>query len=69
MSALTSNATPATGAQAVVKDAMDPARRPDVLFRVRRDAGHVRSAWWNIGAFAVVSGIIVALMGLVPGGN
>lgn len=62
-----SNAAPATGAQAVVENAMDPARRPDVLFRVRRDAEHQRSVWWNIGAFVVVSGAIVALMSLVPG--
>jgi len=48
---------------------MDPARRPDVLFRVRRDAGQVRSAWWSIGAFVLVSGSIVALMSLVPGGH
>lgn len=59
----------ATGAQAVVSNAADPARRPDVLFRVRRDAEHVRSPWWNVGAFFVVSGAIVALMSLVPGGS
>ncbi|HPT94908.1 MAG TPA: UDP-N-acetylmuramyl pentapeptide phosphotransferase [Microbacteriaceae bacterium] len=69
MSALTSNAAPSTGAQAVVENAMDPARRPDVLFRVRRDAGQMRSAWWSIGAFVLVSGSIVALMSLVPGGH
>lgn len=69
MSAPVSNAAPSTGAQAVVNNAMDPARRPDVLFRVRRDAEHVHSVWWNIGAFIVVAGGLVALMSLVPGGS
>lgn len=69
MSAPASDAASSTGAQAVVTNAADPARRPDVLFRVRRDAEHVRSPWWSIGAFFVVSGAIVALMSLVPGGS
>ena len=69
MTAPASNVPAATGAQAVVANAMDPARRPDVLFRVRRDAEHVHSVWWSIGAFAFVSGGIVALMSLVPGGS
>ena len=69
MTAPASNASAATGAQAVVANAMDPARRPDVLFRVRRDAEHVHSAWWNVGAFVFVSGALVALMSLVPGGS
>jgi hypothetical protein len=59
---------PQTGAQAVVQDALDPARRPDVFFRVRRDEGHQVSAWWMIGAFVVVSAGVIALMSLVPGG-
>lgn len=60
---------PRTGAQAVVADAFDPARRKDVLLRVRRDEGHEISAWWHIGAFVVVSGVVVALMSLIPGGG
>ena len=74
---------PKTGAQAVLKNAaihnaarqtamaqkaMDPARRPDVFFRVRRDEGHQISAWWMIGAFVLVSAGVIALMSLVPGG-
>jgi hypothetical protein len=59
---------PQTGAQLVVRNAQDPARRPDVFFRVRRDEGHQVSAWWMIGAFVVVSAGVIALMSLVPGG-
>lgn len=59
---------PQTGAILVVKDAQDPARRPDVFFRVRRDEGHQVSVWWMIGAFVVVSAGVIALMSLVPGG-
>lgn len=57
-------ATPKTGAQATV----DPARRADVLFRVRRDEGHELSSWWMIGAFLVTSGVVIALLSWVPGG-
>lgn len=64
-----STAHPVTGAQAVVADAIDPARRKDVLLRVRRDEGHEVSAWWLVGAFVVVSGTVVALMSLIPGGS
>jgi len=72
---------PQTGAQAVLQNAAiqnaaiqssivhtDPARRPDVFFRVRRDEGHQISAWWMIGAFVLVSAGVIALMSLVPGG-
>lgn len=45
---------------------MDPARRTDVLFRVRRDEGHELSSWWNIGAFLVTSGVVIALLYGVP---
>ena len=55
------------GARAVVADAQDPARRPDVLFRVRRDEGHELSPWWMIGAFVVTSGLVIALLSWVPG--
>ncbi|WP_460799178.1 hypothetical protein [Microbacterium sp. GXF0217] len=48
--------------------AQDPARRADVLFRVRREAGHELSAWWMIGAFVVTSGLVIALLSWVPGG-
>lgn len=64
-----SAAHPVTGAQAVVADAIDPARRQDVLLRVRREEGHEVSAWWLVGAFVAVSGTVVALMSLIPGGS
>lgn len=57
-----------TGANAVVADAADPARRKDVLFRVRRPDDHELSSWWMVGAFVAVSGIVILLMSLVPGG-
>ena len=59
---------PQTGAHAVIADAIDPARRPDVLLRVRRDEGHEISAWWMIGAFVFVSAAAIALLTFVPGG-
>ncbi|MDT0180043.1 UDP-N-acetylmuramyl pentapeptide phosphotransferase [Microbacterium sp. ARD31] len=68
MSAQLSGTSPQTGAIAVVADATDPARRPDVLLRVRRDEGHELSPWWMIGAFVVVSGAVIALLSFVPGG-
>ena len=46
---------------------VDPARRADVLFRVRRDEGHELSAWWMIGAFVVTSGLVILLLSGVPG--
>lgn len=58
-------AKPATAAG---KTIVDPARRTDVLFRVRRDEGHEISSWWMIGAFLVTSGIVIALLSWVPGG-
>lgn len=63
-----SGTKPQTGAIAVVADATDPARRPDVLFRVRRDHNHQTPAWWMIGAFLAVSAAAIALLSLVPGG-
>jgi hypothetical protein len=68
LSAQPGGTKPQTGAIAVVADATDPARRPDVLFRVRRDEDHQISAWWMIGAFAAVSVAVVALLSFVPGG-
>ncbi|MFG6445208.1 UDP-N-acetylmuramyl pentapeptide phosphotransferase [Microbacterium sp. P06] len=83
MSAQSSQSAPQTGAQAVVADAVahaasvahgasvapvDPARRPDVLFRVRREEGHEASVWWMIGAFVVVSGAVITILSFVPGG-
>jgi hypothetical protein len=68
MSAQGSGPKPQTGAIAVVADATDPARRPDVLFRVRRDEDHQISAWWMIGAFTAVSVAVIALLSFVPGG-
>jgi hypothetical protein len=52
----------------VVAAAVDPARRPDVLLRKRRPEGEQMSAWWPIGAFVVISAIVIALMNFVPGG-
>lgn len=46
---------------------VDPARRADVLFRVRRDEGHEISAWWMIGAFVATSGLVILLLSGVPG--
>lgn len=73
---------PHTGAQAVVADAAartgvhsivaasaDPARRPDVLFRVRGGEDHQPSVWWMIGAFVLVSGAAIVLLSFVPGGS
>jgi hypothetical protein len=53
----------------VIADATDPARRPDVLFRKRRAEDHPVSAWWLIGAFVAVSGAVILLLSLVPGGG
>ncbi|WP_137846489.1 UDP-N-acetylmuramyl pentapeptide phosphotransferase [Microbacterium sp. 2FI] len=68
MSAQLGGSSPQTGAQAVVANAVDPARRPDVLLRVRRDEGHEVSAWWMIGAFVGVSVAVILLLSFVPGG-
>ncbi|WP_052226442.1 hypothetical protein [Microbacterium mangrovi] len=78
-----SDSSPRTGAQAVIADALarrtgaaatptppvDPARRPDVLFRVRREPNQPVSAWWMIGAFLFVSVGAVLLLNFVPGGH
>jgi len=64
----TDPSSPQTGAQAVLAHAIDPARRPDVLLRVRRDEGHEISAWWMIGAFVGVSAAVIVLLSFVPGG-
>ena len=63
------SSSPQTGAQAVVANAIDPARRPDVLLRVRRAEGHEPSAWWMIGAFVGVSAAVIVLRSCVPGGH
>lgn len=68
MSGQVSGSSPQTGAQAVVANAVDPARRPDVLLRVRREEGHEISAWWMIGAFVGVSALVIGLLSFVPGG-
>jgi hypothetical protein len=54
-------------ATAAPQPVIDPARRADVLFRVRRDEGHELSAWWMIGAFVVTSGLVILLLSGVPG--
>ena len=58
----------AAAAQAPVAPVIDPARRADVLFRVRRAEGKEMSPWWMIGAFLVSSALVIALLQLVPGG-
>ncbi|WES64981.1 hypothetical protein P0L94_02650 [Microbacter sp. GSS18] len=63
-----SGTAPQTGAIAVVADATDPARRPDVLLRKRRDEGHELSAWWMVGAFVGVSAAVILLLSFIPGG-
>ena len=77
MSTQASSSAPQTGAQAVIADAVahavatepvDPARRPDVLFRVRREEGHQPSVWWMIGAFVGVSAVVIGVLSFVPGG-
>ncbi|MBS0023551.1 hypothetical protein [Microbacterium paraoxydans] len=57
----------ATPPAAPAKPPIDPARRADVLFRVRRDEGHEISAWWMIGAFLATSGLVILLLSGVPG--
>lgn len=64
----TNQTAPQTGAQAVIASAVDPARRPDVLLRVRRAEGHEISAWWMVGAFVGVSAAVISLLSWVPGG-
>jgi len=57
-------AAAATATQAPAN--VDPARRADVLFRVRRAEGHEISSWWMIGAFVLTSGIVIAALSWVP---
>ncbi len=61
--AAAAQAAPATK----VAPGMDPARRADVLFRVRRAEGHEPSVWWMIGAFVITSGLVILLLSGVPG--
>ena len=68
MSIQTGSSAPQTGAHAVIADAVDPARRPDVLLRVRRAEGHEISPWWMVGAFVGGSLAVGALLSFVPGG-
>lgn len=68
MATTVNQTSPQTGAIAVVKDAVDPARRPDVLLRVRREEGQEVSAWWMVGAFVGVSAAVILLLSFVPGG-
>lgn len=58
--------TPTTGSHRII---VDPSRRADVLFRVRRDDDHEVSAWWMIGAFLAVSTAVIVLLSFVPGGT
>ena len=63
------NRGPATGSHAVIAEPVDPSRRADVLFRVRRDPDHEVNAWWFVGAFVGVSAVIISLLSFVPGGH
>lgn len=56
----------ASAAAAAAPAHADPARRADVLFRVRHAEGHELSSWWMIGAFLVTSGLVIALLSWVP---
>jgi hypothetical protein len=69
VSAAEAEATMAAKAQAVptAQPVVDPARRADVLFRVRRAEGHEVSSWWMIGAFLATSGLVILLLSGVPG--
>lgn len=58
--------TAAAAAATPAQPNVDPARRADVLFRVRRAEGHELSPWWMIGAFVVTSGLVIALLSWVP---
>ena len=62
-----SEKSPSDGARAVVADAQDPARRPDVLFHVRRPVGPEPSVWWSVGGFIVVSAGILLSLNWLPG--
>ncbi|MFK4789490.1 UDP-N-acetylmuramyl pentapeptide phosphotransferase [Microbacterium sp. ZW T5_56] len=64
----TDTTSPRTGAHAVIVNASDPARRADVFFRVRREPGQAMSSWVPVGAFVVVSLVVVGLMRFIPGG-
>ena len=46
---------------------LDPSRREDVLFRVRREHGQEASPWWGVGAFFIISTLVILLLGWVPG--
>ncbi|MEL5989676.1 UDP-N-acetylmuramyl pentapeptide phosphotransferase [Microbacterium phosphatis] len=61
--------TPAAKAASVTgtQPVYDPARRPDVLLRVRRAPGQEPSAWWFVGAFVGFSGAVTALLSFIPG--
>ncbi|MBP2435941.1 UDP-N-acetylmuramyl pentapeptide phosphotransferase [Microbacterium amylolyticum] len=61
-----SEQTPSDGARAVVADAQDPARRPDVLFRVRRPVGQEPSLWAPIIGFVVVVGSVLGILTFLP---
>jgi len=67
--AVVADAASRTGSHAVIPKHVDPARRPDVLFRVRGGEDHQMSAWWMIGAFVVVSTAAIVLLSFVPGGS
>lgn len=45
----------------------DPARRADVLLRVRKPEGWEPSPWWSVGAFLAVTAIVVFTLGFIPG--
>lgn len=63
-----SAAVHAAAVHSAAAEPIDPARRPDVLFRVRRKEGQQASVWWMIGAFVGFSAAVIWLLSFVPGG-
>jgi hypothetical protein len=63
---ISTGSIPTTGANRII---VDPSRRADVLFRVRRDEDHEVNAWWLVGAFVAVSTAVIVLLSFVPGGS
>lgn len=59
---------PITGTVPVITRPVDPARRTDVLFRVRREEGHEMSSWWPVCAFLAISVAVVGLLSIAPVG-
>lgn len=68
MTAYSGRAVRTGGIPVQVSAELDPARRPDVLLRVRRDPGDELSVWWPISAFIVVSAALLLVLSILPTG-